>query len=98
MWVAEATLKPRFTIPKRLGPIIWLHQTYTTAALIQDERHAVVFWLFFLHFLKIAQAGGRTWDFFWFSFIFSHKQRLRPLGNCAPLFFFISMIMQQATS
>ena len=30
-----------------------------------------------------AQVGGRTWDLF-FSLIFSHKQRLRPLGYCAP--------------
>ena len=36
-------------------------------------------------FLKFAQARGRTWNLCGFSFIFSHKQRIRPLGYCAPL-------------
>ena len=35
-------------------------------------------------FFKGAQVGGRTWDLFYFRFIFSHKQRLRPLGYYAP--------------
>ena len=53
-----------------------------------SERHwlfrlfALCAWLFL--FLKIAQAGGRTWDRFGFSFIFCHKQRHRPLCYCAP--------------
>ena len=36
-------------------------------------------------FFKGAQVGGANLGSFWFSFIFSHKQRLRPLGYCAPL-------------
>ena len=34
-------------------------------------------------FSKIAQAGGRTWDLFSFSFIFCLLQHLRQLGYCA---------------
>ena len=33
---------------------------------------------------KGAQAGGRTWDLLVFVYFLSLKQRLRPLGYCAP--------------
>ena len=36
------------------------------------------------YFLKLPSRGGEFW-IFWFSFIFSFKQRLRPLSCCAPL-------------
>ena len=36
-------------------------------------------------FFKGAQVGGRTWVLFDFRLFFSHKQRLGPLGYCAPL-------------
>ena len=35
-------------------------------------------------FFKGAQAGGRTWDLLVFVYFLSLKQRLRPLGYCAP--------------
>ena len=35
-------------------------------------------------FLKVPRSGGEPGIFLIFSFIFSHKQRLRPLGYCAP--------------
>ena len=35
-------------------------------------------------FFKGAQVGGANLGSFCFSFIFSHKQRLRPLGYWAP--------------
>ena len=35
-------------------------------------------------FLKVPRSGGKPGIFLSFSFIFSHKQRLRPLGYCAP--------------
>ena len=34
---------------------------------------------------KIAQAKGRTWDLLVFIYFLSQKQRLTPLGYCAPL-------------
>ena len=38
-----------------------------------------------MFFQKGAQAGGRTWDLLVFVYFLSLKQRLRPLGYCAPL-------------
>ena len=35
-------------------------------------------------FFKGAQAGGRNWDLLVFVYFLSQKQRLRPLGYCAP--------------
>ena len=34
---------------------------------------------------KGAQAGGRTWDLLVFVYFLSLRQRLTPLGHCAPL-------------
>ena len=36
-----------------------------------------------LKYKKVPRSGANLGSF-WFSFIFSHKQRLRPLGYCAP--------------
>ena len=41
-------------------------------------------WQSIMFFLKGTQVGGANLGSFWFSFIFSHKQRLRPLGYCTP--------------
>ena len=46
-----------------------------------NERHSFHIHVFFL---KVPRSGGEPGIFLSFSFIFSHKQRLRPLGYCAP--------------
>ena len=49
-------------------------------------------------FLKGAQAGGRTWDLFgFFVYFLSLKQRLRPLGYCAPLLLWLINCTQSST-
>ena len=51
-----------------------------------------IFWLILFCFMlqrfflkKVPRPGGRTWDLLVFVYFLSLKQRLRPLGYCAPL-------------
>ena len=43
----------------------------------------IITWISFLRYLLMPRTRGQPW-IFWFSFILSHKQCLRPLGYSSP--------------
>ena len=71
---------------------LWMANRFSIRSDWQFSHISITdFWSFF----KGAQAGGRTRDLLVFVYFLSLKQRLRPLGYCAP-FRFLILIPKQA--